>query len=659
MRTRRTVRLVLGLLAALGLLVVLGTPVALAQGGASFTAQVDRNASTLGESIVYEVTLSIADGRVQSYRPPDFRGFRVLGEYPSQSTQIQMGGGASVMRTVYSWRYELSPAESGRLSIGPARVKIGNRELRTASITISVDSGALSPSGRAAAPDPGRPGRPSAAPARRRNPRFAHPFDDLFGRADDTPVVVPPASGATTEGSFIRAVPDKQKVVVGEQVVVQWFLYLTDRQDKYQLVTEPRTDGFWSEELAMPSSQGGLALTQEAYQGRMYLVAPLMRKALFPLQAGKLTITPLESEISQVDFFGRQARTQKLKAEPLTIEVEPLPSAGQPPGFDPSAVGQFTLEAKLDRPRVAVGEAVTVKLVITGAGNLRKLAPPPMPALDGWRTYDPKVDVKVENTDGISGVKTVEYLLLPQRPGVTAVPAFSLAYFDPALRRYAVARTAPLPLTAVGDPRAAQAAGAGAGGVPAGAMAGVENVLPAEIRPPRATATLTRDLGTTFYGSPAFLLVVLLPPVGLGLTVMVERLRARLGRDTERTQRRKTRALVQGHLRAAAAELDRGHRPGFFMEIDRVLGSVLTARLHRPVAGLSRAELADELTASGLPPALGQRVVNELEACDRARFAPGNAGPDEMRATLDRAAELILILERTSPAASRRRRPSS
>jgi hypothetical protein len=647
-------RVVVGLLAALCWPVVLATPRALAQGGASFTAQVDRDASVLGESIVYEVTLSISDGRVQSYRAPDFRGFRVLGEYPSQSTQIQMGGGASVMRTVYSWRYELSPAESGRLTIGPARVKIGNRELRTSSITISVDSGALSPSGRAgAAPDPGRPGRPGAAPSRRRQPRFSHPFDDLFGRPDEPPTVVPPATG---EGSFIRVVPDKQKVFVGEQVVVQWFLYLTDRQDKYQLVTEPRTDGFWSEELAMPSNQGSLALTQEAYQGRMYLVAPLMRKALFPLQSGKLTVTPLESEISQVDIFGRQARTQRLKAEPLTIEVQPLPTAGQPPGFDPSAVGQFTLEAKLDRTRVAVGEAVTVKLVITGAGNLRKLAPPTLSGLDGWRTYDPKMDVKVENTDGISGVKTVEYLLLPQRPGITTIPALSLAYFDPAQRRYAVARTAPLRLEAVGDARAAQAGAPGGGGLPAGVMAGVENVLPAEIRPPRATARLTRDLGTTFHGSPAFLLVVLLPPAGLGLTVMVERLRARMGRDTERGRRRKTRALVQGHLRAAAAELDRGHGPGFFMEIDRVLGSVLNARLQRPVAGLSRAELADELTASGLSPALGQRVVSELEACDRARFAPGSATPAEMRATLDRAAELILILERPSP---RDRRPSS
>ena len=89
-----------------------GVPAALGQ-APMFAARVDRQSTDLGEPIVYEVTLSMPEGRAEGYRAPDFRGFRVLGEYPSQSTQIQMGGGSSVMRTVYSWRYELSPWRAG------------------------------------------------------------------------------------------------------------------------------------------------------------------------------------------------------------------------------------------------------------------------------------------------------------------------------------------------------------------------------------------------------------------------------------------------------------------------------------------------------------------------------------------------------------------
>src|SRR5687767_3166953 len=104
----------------------------------TFVARTDRTTGTLGETLTYEVTLSLTEGQAQGYRPPDFKGFRVQGEYPSHSTQVQMGGGATIMRSIYSWRYELAPSESGRLTIGPARVRVGGRELKTAPVGILV-----------------------------------------------------------------------------------------------------------------------------------------------------------------------------------------------------------------------------------------------------------------------------------------------------------------------------------------------------------------------------------------------------------------------------------------------------------------------------------------------------------------------------------------
>src|SRR3954449_8156494 len=82
----------------------------------------------LGEAFVVEVTLSLDDGRVDGYRPPDFKGARVLSEQPSQSTQIQMSGGTSVVQTVYTWRYELEAQQKGTLTFGAARVRVNGRE---------------------------------------------------------------------------------------------------------------------------------------------------------------------------------------------------------------------------------------------------------------------------------------------------------------------------------------------------------------------------------------------------------------------------------------------------------------------------------------------------------------------------------------------------
>jgi hypothetical protein len=624
---RRHLLLLAGLFATLAILV---PGQAFAQ---TLVGRVDRAQVTLGESVIYEVTLSLSEGQAEGYKPPDFRGFRVLDEQPSRSTQIQMGGGKSLVRTVYTWRYELSPTQSGRVTIGAARVRANGTDLRTNPVPITVLAGDLTPdrSRQAPAPPP-----PRAAP-RMRQPRS--PFADLFG--GDEPVLPAPAGG---QGSFLRAVGDKNKVFVGEQVVVEWLLYLTERQDKYQAVAEPRTDGFWSEELTVPHNQGSLALTQQLHEGRLYLVAPLMRKALFPLQAGKLTVTPLESEISQVDFFGRTLRTERLKAQPLEIEVLPLPGAGRPDDFDPANVGLFAIDARVDRNKVGVGEAVTLLVTVSGQGNLRKFSMPRLGAIPGWKTYEPKVEVRIENESGIAGSRSVEYLLLPERPGPLVLPALAFSFFDPAGRRYVTEKTPSLRIEVLGE---AKAGGRIAGTSPGSSnLGGLENVLPAEIRPPRTRPALRRDLGATLYRSPAFVWTLLAPPALFGVTVVMGRLRERWGQDTDRGRRRKARRLIRHHLQAAERQLQADRPAAFYMEIDRVLREVLIARLRRPITGLPREELAALIAGSGLGPEVASQVLSELDACDRARFAPGTVGPGEMRASLERAAELILQIER-------------
>jgi hypothetical protein len=609
----------------------------------TFVARVNRTSLSLGESVIFEVTLSMSDGHLQGYVPPTFRGFRVLDEAPSRSTQIQMGGGTSMVQNVYSWRYELSPTQSGRLTIPAARVKANGTDLRTLPVNITVHAGDVRPGGSAGPAPPNSTAPPGPPPPRVRRPRS--PFADLFGM--DEPAV--PAPGGS-EGSFVRASTDKTKVYVGEQVVVEWLLYLTDRQDKYQAIAEPRTDGFWSEELTVPHNQGSLALSQQMHQGRLYLVAPLTRKALFPLQAGKLTITPLESEISQVDFFGRTLRTERLKAQPVEIEVVPLPSAGRPDGFDAANVGLYAIEARVDRNKVGVGEAVTLLVTVSGQGNIRKVALPKLDALAGWKSYEPKVDVKIENENGIAGRKSVEHLLLPERPGQTTIPALAFHFFDPAGRRYVTQRTPPLKIEVTGE---SKGTGRPGGAVAGGGVAGLENVLPAEIRPPRTRPALRRDIGATLYRSSGFFWTLLAPPVLFGASVVMGRLRERWGQDTERGRRRKTRRFIRDHLQAAQGQLRSGKPAPFYIEIDRVLREVLSARLRRPIAGLSRDELSALIAGSGLGESLAAEVLSELDACDRARFAPGTVATEEMRASLERAAELILQIEKAPARAGR------
>jgi hypothetical protein len=584
----------------------------------SFIARVYPPRVGVGEAFVVEVTLSLEDGRVEGYQKPEFRGARVISEQPSQSTQIQMGGGGSSVQTVYSWHYELEAQQKGTLNFGSARVKVNGREIHSgvAGITV-VDT----PTG---APRP---------PAQRRG---ISPFGGL-------PFAREPVQ-AEDGLNFIRVVPSKTKAYVGEQITVEWYLYLVARQDKYQPISEPRTDGFWAEELPVANNRG-MQLEPQTYEGREYLVAPLLRKALFPLQPGRLTVTPMESEISQVDFFGSTLRTQRIKAEALVIEAQPLPTAGQPRGFDPAAVGRFTMDARVDRDHVAVGDAVTLTITLNGQGNVRKLPPPSLGKLDGWKIYDPKISVSIDSGDVVRGTKTVEYLLLPEKAGTTTIPVFSIPFFDPAAQSYVVEKTLPIKIEVSGE-ATPSAGGAARGKISLPAAPGGENVLGLDIRPLHARPSLRRDLGTTFYRSRFFLGFLLAPPLALGLTAAIGRIRERLARDTEGARRRRLRRLVRRRLGAAEKHMEAGRTGPFFIEIDRVLREFLTGKLGRPVTGLSRDELRSHLSSAGLSGELVDRTIDALEECDRARFAPGSATEAEMRDALDRAGEVILQIER-------------
>jgi hypothetical protein len=625
----RTSILIAAAAAAAGLL---AAPAAAQQ--VSLVAAIDRDAVSVGDAFTYEVTLTFANEQVGNYQPPDFKGLQLVSapQFPNRSTQMQFGGGQNLIQNSLSWRYQLAvPAGTkNTVTIAPARVRVNGRDMRSNPVAVHL----LGASGGAAANAPAGAGAPPPS-------------------AD----VAPSSEAAEARGgNFIRAVPSKTRAFVGEEVVVAWYIYLAQQQNKYQPLADPHTDGFWSEDLSTGNPAGRLSFSQDTIGGRPYLVGTLLKKALFPLHAGKLTVTPLEMEVSQVDFFGGTLRTQRLKAQPLAIEAVPLPREGQPAAFAPGNVGTFTFTARADRDKVSVGEAVTVTLEIKGEGNLRNLQPPPLPPLAGWKSYEPKVTVNIEPGDTVSGSKLVEYLLLPEHAGTTTVPALELATFDPRAKAYAVLKSAPLRLEVTGDATAGAGSAAHAGGAAAGAGAGgpVENVIAAEIRPIHGRSRLSRDAGATFLRSTTpFLAVLAVPPLALGLTALAERLRERLAAESRRTRRRRVRSLARKRLGAADAHREAGRTADFYIEIDRVLREALSTRLGRSVGGLRMDELGELLRERGMPSDEAARIVAELEACDQARFAPagdggssGGGGGAAMSSALERAGELIVAIQK-------------
>ena len=341
-------------------------------------------------------------------------------------------------------------------------------------------------------------------------------------------------------------------------------------------------------------------------------------------------------------------RSRRLKSDPLAIEAVALPRDGQPPGFQAGNVGKVALEATVDRPTLAVGDAVTIKLTARGTGNVRNFHLPALAPLDGWKSYEPKTDATVDGGEVISGTKTIEWLLRPERGGKTVVPPFEMTVFDPGARRYVQERTPPLEIVVTGEAGAPPPGATGSvAAAPSGA--GTADVAAVVIRPIRVRATPGREVGRALLRGSPLAVTLVAPPLGFAAFLAVGRMRRRLEADGPSARRRRARALTQKRLRAAETHRAAGQAAPFYLEIDRVLREALAERLRVPVAGLRLDELGALLRRRGMPDPDGARVIAALEAGDEARFAPSAsaATPDALAAALTRAADLIELIERT------------
>ncbi|HXU03328.1 MAG TPA: BatD family protein [Polyangia bacterium] len=608
-------------------LVALAAPAARAA-SSSFSASLDRAAVAPDQPFLYRVTLTTSQEQPEGFKPPDFRGLRVMGGPFTQSgMSMVMGGGGTKVENTITWSYQLTVpgGAKGPIAIGGAHVRVGGQDLTSNSVSVRIGAAAAAP---------------------QRGP-------SLFPRGlldDDEPEVQEQQVSSSASAAFIRAVADKKRAYVGEQVTVTWYLYLAEPQNNFQPITQPKSDGFWSEDIPSTNPQGRLAFTDKDEGGQHYQVATVLQRALFPLAPGKLTVTPMEAEVARADFFGRPIRQRRLKSEPLAIEAVALPREGQPAHFQASNVGHFTLDVAVDRGAVAVGDAVTLTVTVRGTGNVRNVLLPPLPSLPGWKGYEPKTNVALEPGATVQGSKTVEWLLRPEQPGKTTVPALTFVSFDPAAQRYVETQSKPIELVVSGEPGQTTIGPPTAAGGPA---SGAGSVITAEIRPIRVRATPSHSAGASFLRGTGFKATLVTPPLAFVAFVFAGRMRDRLSRDERRTSRRRLRSIARRRLHAAAVHRDAGRAPAFYVEIERVLRETLSEKLRVPVGGLRLDELAALLGARGLAADDVARLRSALEACDEARFSPGGetTGKPALDAMLERAAALIDTIEK-APLAS-------
>ena len=132
----------------------------------------------------------------------------------------------------------------------------------------------------------------------------------------------------------------------------------------------------------------------------------------------------------------------KVSVQAVSIVVKDLPSEGQPAHFT-GLVGPVTLQAKLDKDRIALGKNVILEITASD-GQVDMLGSISVPTIDGLNIYQGE-----RESDDTGQSVTHYFTLVPKREGTFSIPAIEVPFFDPETERYRAVSTSPLSLTVI------------------------------------------------------------------------------------------------------------------------------------------------------------------------------------------------------------------
>jgi hypothetical protein len=389
----------------------------------TFTADVDRTTVSMNETLTLQLVL--AGGRVSIPQPSlsDIPGFRAT--FAGQSQNINYVNGHVSSQLIFT--FALAPQSPGEHVIPAVSITVGGQTISTNPIPIKVVSGSAGP------PAATGNGQPSVA-----------------------------AHGGRT--LFVTTTVDKKMATVGEQITLLFRFYSRAPLLSQPNYRPPDTTGFMSEDLPPQRSY------TTNVEGVRYQVVELAT-ALFPTSSGIFTVGPASLDCNVQDFrdpfgdgffqnFFNQGQAVTLRSDPLSITVRPVPEEGRPRGFR-GDVGQFQMTAGFDKKSAQVHEPITLTVTVSGEGNVKALAQPPLPDSKEFKTYETLSSLNIDKKNGrLRGSKVFTTVMKPEVSGELVFPALSLSYFDPLTRTFKTVTTKPLTIqVSPADPSAAPGPG--------------------------------------------------------------------------------------------------------------------------------------------------------------------------------------------------------
>jgi hypothetical protein len=564
----------------------------------------------------FNVVFSISGGDFKDFQAPDFQNFMIVNQMQYNNSGISSYNGKIIRTQEFSYIYSLVPEKEGTFTISPGRITVDGKTVMSNALTIKVV-----PTGQASQ-------SPPSGASRQQTTQESDP------------------AAVSDEQIFIRTELSKRKIYEQEPTVLTVKIYTQVEANLSSSPRFPDYKGFVTQEIEIPEDQRrGI----ETINGKKYNYAILRQLVLFPSKTGTIDIESGSMDVNVVvrskvmTFWGPQNRDsyerKVLRIPSARVEVTPLP-AGKPTNFS-GGVGNFMLESSLNKDTIKTNEAITLKLKISGSGNLRYIKVPEIEFPADFEKYEPKTENKIKATaNGTSGSKEVEYLAIPRFPGKFKIPAAEFSYFDIKTKEYKTLKTPEYHIVVEkGDGNTLHTP----------AITNYTNkeeikFLGKDIRFIDTKNTKIKSKDSFIFGTTGFWLAYVIPLSLFCILFVLYRKKARENANIALSKNKQANKQAGKRLKVAARFLEAGNKNAFYEEILKALWGYTSDKLNIPLVKLTKDNIEAELSAHQVSYETISQFMHLLNKYEFARFAPGE-NTDTMDDSYEETVNLIGKLE--------------
>ena len=385
-----------------------------------FKTSVPRRPIIIGESFQVQYIIENATD-VAGFAPPSFAGFRVV----SGPNVYEAEKSAARRNLVFT----LAAIKEGKFKVRGATCLLNGKLTRSNDVLVRVVPRSLSDE----------------------SCYFLGPGEDPWQKI--------------RENIFLKLVVDKTSCFIGEPLVATFKLY-SRLQSKSDVVKNPGFYGFGVYDIINVADK---VKSEEQRGGHWFDVHTIRKVQLYPLQAGIFTIDAMElsnkiefsrsvvyktteQEISE-NMYNRPSPQpnsnayvyeMSLKSDPVTIRVKPLPAKNATDTFA-GAVGNFSINAFVEKDTILRNEQDALIIDISGAGNFQKISSPILNWPQHVENFEPFEDDTLDKRRvPLTGQKRFKYVFLSNTSGRYIIPSVSFSFFNLNTKKYKTVSTKPL-----------------------------------------------------------------------------------------------------------------------------------------------------------------------------------------------------------------------